>query len=80
VKCAALSGVAALMPLYQGTTLVGPHTAERQLGFSPCLRTRLRRVRPLGRTSNYQDGSASAAEGCLNQYKRCPQGLKPFLA
>src|ERR1700761_7472504 len=48
---------------------------------SPCVtvRTGLRRVRPLGRTSDRQDGSASAAEGCLNQHKRCPQGLKPFV-
>jgi hypothetical protein len=31
----------------------------------------------LGRTFNSQDGSASAAEGCLDQHNRCPQGLKP---
>ena len=35
------------------------------------------RVRPLGRTFNSQDESDLAAEGCLREYKRCPQGLKP---
>jgi hypothetical protein len=33
----------------------------------------------LGRTFCSQDESASAAEGCLSEDKRCPQGLKPVL-
>jgi hypothetical protein len=33
----------------------------------------------LGRTFCSQDESASAAEGCLSEHKRCPQGLKPVL-
>ncbi len=56
-----------------------PHNDRTDEGNSVCVRTGLRRVRPLGRTSDRQDGSASAAEGCLNQQKRCPQGLKPFV-
>src|SRR5450631_1496269 len=36
-------------------------------------------TRSLGRTFNRQDEPASAAEGCLSDHKKCPQGLKPVL-
>src|SRR5450631_1240000 len=36
-------------------------------------------TRSLGRTFNRQDEPASAAEGCLSDRKKCPQGLKPVL-
>src|SRR5450631_592535 len=34
-------------------------------------------TRSLGRTFNRQDEPASAAEGCVSDHKKCPQGLKP---
>ena len=44
--------------------------------FCPCW---AHRVRPSGRTFSNGEGPASAAEGCLSQHKRCPQGLKPVV-